>query len=69
MAIEIYSPGNEETRYEFYDVFGRVVMKKNTGVISGTVTEYCDVSGLKNGLYFVRIFVGDTYINKTFIKN
>lgn len=69
MAIEIYSPGNHETRYEVYDMFGRTVMQKKTGIIWGTSTEYADVSALPTGIYLLRIFVGDTYYNRSFIKN
>jgi len=68
VTLEINDDSNSETRIEMYNSYGSKVMIKNLGVVSGTVTSPIDVSGLENGMYLVRFFVGDHYESKTFIK-
>jgi hypothetical protein len=60
---------NSETRIEVYNSFGRLILNKNLGLVSGTISSQIGLSGLENGLYLVRFFVGNHSESKTFIKN
>ncbi len=63
------SADEKEAKYTIYNSFGAVVLEKNIGIVSGTVTEYVNISGLADGLYFLRLFTGETSDIKYFLKN
>lgn len=63
------SANDSEVKYAVYDVFGRLVAEKNIGFVSGSVTEYVNISNFENGVYMIRVYIGDIFILKTFFKN
>jgi hypothetical protein len=69
LSVQITSPDNKDTKYEIYDAVGRVVMKKNTGIVPGNIVQQIDVSDLAQGLYLFRLFVDNNYASKVFIKH
>jgi len=68
LNIQVISNSNKEAHYELYDYSGRTLLKKNIGVVSATVTDQLDISTYDNGLYLIRLYVGDISIAKKFIK-
>ncbi len=60
---------NNEIKYSVYDSFGKKVFEKNIGTVSGTTTEYLNVSSFVNGIYSLRVFTGNSSIVKFFLKN
>ncbi len=69
ITVQIPDVNDLESKYEIYDSFGRLIMVKDLGVVSGSINEQLDISKLASGLYMFRLFVGDSSNIKTFIKN
>jgi len=69
LNIQVITNSNKEVNYELYDFSGRVLLKKNIGIVSGTVNDHLDISTYDNGLYVIRLYVGDISITKKFIKD
>lgn len=55
--------------YEIYDVFGTKVISKVLGIKSKIVDEEVSTEELSNGIYHIRLTVGNATESKTFIKN
>ena len=62
--------GKEETMsYDIYDVFGNNVLTKTLGNKSVLIDEEVNIENLPNGIYHLRLSVGNSVESKTFIKN
>ena len=62
--------GKEESMsYTIYDVFGNNVLTKNLGSKSVIIEEEINIEKLPNGIYHLRLAVGNATESKTFIKN
>jgi len=62
--------GKEELiGYTIYDVFGNNVLTKTLGNKSVLIEEEVNIEKLPNGIYHLRLSVGNTMESKTFIKN
>jgi hypothetical protein len=62
--------GNEELMsYTIYDVFGNNVLSKTIGNKSVLIDEEVNIEKLPNGIYHLRLSVGNALESKTFIKN
>ena len=68
LNIQVTSNSNKDAYYDVYDYSGKLLLKKNMGIVSGTITEQMDVSNLAHGLYLVHLFIGNTSVSKKFIK-
>jgi len=69
ISIQFSDSHNQECKYVIYDSFGRVLIEKEMGIVSGSATDRADVSGLKPGMYMLRLFAGDVLENKMFMKH
>lgn len=65
IEIQFVSAVHDQTFFEIYDSYGRIVNKKNKIVTSINVI---DVRNFENGLYFIRIFSNSGYVEKKFVK-
>ena len=65
IEIQFVSAVHDQTFFEIYDSYGRIVNKKNKIVASRNVI---DVKNFENGLYFIRIFSNGGYVEKEFVK-
>jgi hypothetical protein len=62
--------GKEELiGYTIYDVFGNNVLTKTLGNKSVLIDEEVNIEKLPNGIYHLRLSIGNTMESKTFIKN
>jgi hypothetical protein len=62
--------GKEETMsYDIYDVFGNNIHTKTIGNRSVLIDEEVNIENLPNGIYHLRLSVGNSVESKTFIKN
>ncbi len=62
--------GTEQTiSYEIFDVFGNKILSKNFGKTTVLVNEAVDINELPNGIYHIRLTIGNSIESKTFIKN
>ena len=62
--------GNEALMsYTIYDVFGNNVLSKTIGNKSVLIDEEVNIEKLPNGIYHLRLSVGNALESKTFIKN
>jgi len=62
--------GNEALMsYTIYDVFGNNVLSKTIGNKSVLMDEEVNIEKLPNGIYHIRLSVGNAMESKTFIKN
>ncbi len=68
ITIQITLKDYEETKYAIYNSLGKIEIEKNLGVISGENIEELNISKLKQGIYLVRLFTGNTVSSRTFIK-
>ena len=66
--IQFSDSDNKECKYMIYDSFGRTVIEKNMGIVSGTAADQVNVSHLNSGMYILRSFIGDSSENKMFMK-
>jgi len=55
--------------YDLYDVFGNNVLSKSIGSKTVLIDEEINIENLPNGIYHLRLTVGNTIESKTFIKN
>jgi len=55
--------------YRIYDVFGNNVLSKTIGNKSVLIDEEVNIEKLPNGIYHLRLSVGNALESKTFIKN
>lgn len=69
ITLQFSSGTNNQTKYVIYDSYGIVVLEKDFGQSSGTISEQIDISGLQTGLYLVRAFIGNSSESKTFMKH
>jgi hypothetical protein len=69
ITLQIPHADKEESRYEIYNYFGKVVLQSNMGVVSGTVNQNIDITNLPVGLYLFRLYLGDKSESKMFLKN
>lgn len=69
--IYINAKTGEETAmaYTIYDVFGNAVLTKTLGNKSALMDEAVHIEQLPNGIYHLRLTVGNTIESKTFIKH
>ena len=62
--------GNEALMsYRIYDVFGNNVLSKTIGSKSVLIDEEVNIEKLPNGIYHLRLSIGNSMESKTFIKN
>jgi hypothetical protein len=69
--LTIQVSGNNEdkdVKYAIYDVYGLLKTEKSLRSISGLVTERVDVSGYTQGMYWIKVSVGNTTTSKLFMK-
>jgi hypothetical protein len=59
---------DKEVKYAIYDVYGLLKTEKSLKSISGLVTERVDVSGYTQGMYWIKVSVGNTITSKLFMK-
>ncbi len=59
----------ELMHYTIYDVFGNNVLTKTLGNKSVLIDEEVNIENLPNGIYHLRLSVGNSVESKTFIKN
>lgn len=69
LNIQISYYTGKDVSYELYNYSGSLITKKNMGTVSGNHTEQLDISNLDNGLYLVRLYLGNTYLTKKFVKD
>lgn len=69
VTMQVSLDGIQETMFEIYNSFGREVIEKKIGAVSGLINWDVDLSALDNGLYLFRLYTGDTIDSKLFIKN
>ena len=62
---------DQEINYSIFNYFGTSVLSNNiTANEKGQIVDYeIDLSSLTNGLYLIRIKVGNEFISKQFFKN
>ena len=67
LTIQYGSDFKKEWFYEIHDLTGRIILtgKKN----HGNVVAEIDVSELKSGLYFIKVFFGKSNLTRKFIVN
>ncbi len=68
LNIKVASGSNKPAYYELYDYSGKLLLKKNMGFVSGTVTEQLDISNFDNGFYLIHLYMGNISATKKFIK-
>ena len=66
--LNVVSGEVKSITYSIYNSFGIVVLSKDLGLHNRIINEEIDLSTLNNGIYHVRVAVGDSYESKTFIK-
>ncbi len=66
--LNVVSGEVKTIEYSIYNSFGLVVLTKDLGLHNRIINEEIDLSTLNDGIYHIRVSVGDTYESKTFIK-
>jgi hypothetical protein len=69
LFLSIRSGNENEIAYEIYDVFGQRLLEKNYGKNSVISDDQINIQDLHNGVYHIRIKIGETLESRTFIKN
>lgn len=69
VSFQISSKENTTVEYLLYNFQGEILLRESTGMPSGITTHTINVSKLPKGLYLIRVFVGNSSISRTFIKN
>jgi hypothetical protein len=59
----------KKTEYVVINAYGNLVIRRDLGVISGSISENINISDLFPGIYMVRLIAGDSGANTKFIKN
>ena len=68
MTLSIKAANDQEVEYSFIDANGAIVFHKYLGNISNDYSENIDITSFKNGIYKLKISVGNSTELKTFIK-
>jgi len=69
VTFEAPVDGSKATRYMIYDSFGRMMLEKDLGVVSGGIQEQIDLSGWGSGLYVIRLISNGPDEIIKFVKN
>lgn len=67
--LDVTSGTEGPVSYSVYNYFGTPVITHSLGTSNRILGHEIDLSGLVNGLYLIKINVGNNYINKQFFKN
>ena len=59
----------DQIHYEVYNAFGKMLKGNYLNTIEGTVNGSLNISAFDNGLYLIRVFIGDELHSKMFMKN
>ena len=59
----------QKFKYELFNAYGQTLLIKELGVVSQISNETIDLTGFENGLYHIRLLVGDTVQSALIIKN
>ena len=68
LFLNVVSGEFKTIQYSIYNSFGLVVLTKDLGLHNRIINEEIDLSTLNDGIYHIRVSVGDSYESKTFIK-
>lgn len=66
--LQFSSGNNNKTNYAIYDSYGTIVLEKDLGTRSGSITEVVNITDLHTGLYLIKVFIGNHTESKTFMK-
>lgn len=67
--LNIVSGTKQAISYTVFNYFGTEVVSENLGVSDRIVNKEIDLSGLSNGIYLVKVNIGNEFVNKEIIKN
>ena len=68
VGISYYLSENQQVEFNLYDITGRKVITETTSKLpAGNQTHWLDVRTLPNGLYFVKMKVGDQLFSKKLV--
>lgn len=62
--IEYYSPNTQPANFKVFDILGHVVYSKELNAVAGENKITFDRNGLKNGIYFYSVQMGNKLITK-----
>jgi len=68
MTLSIKAVKDQDVEYSFIDANGAIVLHKYLGNISSDYSENIDITSFQNGIYKLKISVGNSIELKTFIK-
>lgn len=69
LFLNVTSGQFKEISYAIYDAFGTKVIAENLGINQQIFNKEIDLFSFNNGLYFIRVTVGDYTDSKVFMKN
>ncbi|MEI8203352.1 MAG: T9SS type A sorting domain-containing protein [Bacteroidota bacterium] len=58
----------QDARIVVYNSFGKIEFENKLGSVTGDITHDLNISKLEQGIYMVRMYIGNSVLNKTFIK-
>ncbi len=58
----------EDARIVVYNSYGIIEFDNKLGSVAGDITHELNISKLEQGVYMVRMYIGNSVMNKTFIK-
>ncbi len=67
IEFEVFNSDQKEVKYCIYNSYGKKIVEKNLGVVSGL--QSAAINELDLGLYYFALYKGDTVISKMFLKN
>jgi hypothetical protein len=61
---------NKEVTYSIFDSYGTLMLQKNMGMLSSSISQSIDISNFQTGLYMMKVSIGaDVNLSKRFMKN
>jgi len=69
ITLEIPEGENAQIEFDMHNYLGEMVVQKNFGSVSGSVSQKMDLDGLPSGLYILHLKVGSSSDIIKFIKN
>jgi hypothetical protein len=69
LFLNVSTGVDQNVSYAIYNYSGTAILSDNFGSISQLINKELDISKLSNGLYLIRVNVGEQYTNIQFIKN
>lgn len=68
ITLEFDLEGKEEVKIKIYNVLGKQVYEESAANMQGRVNRQIDLSSFSNGIYFIRVEIGDRIISNKIVK-